>query len=64
LPWLAWIYLPLLIWIVIGSVASGWHYLIDLPVGAGLCLLCLALVRLFLPETQKAPIAGALECGG
>ncbi|MEJ7577195.1 MAG: phosphatase PAP2 family protein [Pyrinomonadaceae bacterium] len=46
-------YLPILFWITIESVASGWHYLIDLPAGALLAVLCLYLVIRWLPEVDK-----------
>lgn len=50
--WLGWIFLPLLFWIIIESVASGWHYLADLPVGAVITLITIGMVRVFLPDTN------------
>ena len=32
--WLAGIYLPILLFLVVEASASGWHYLVDLPAGA------------------------------
>jgi hypothetical protein len=42
---LFWVFLPLLIWIILESVASGWHYVADLPVGAALALVTLRGVK-------------------
>jgi len=39
------IYVPLFAYIVINSVASRWHYLIDLPAGLALASLCIWLAR-------------------
>lgn len=62
LRWLFWAFLPLLLWIVLESVATGWHYLIDLPVGAGLALVVLVLIRRMVPE-EKEPEKSSLDLG-
>lgn len=56
LRWLFWIFLPLFIWIVLESVASGWHYLADLPVGACLAVLSLALARGFIKDRKTEEV--------
>jgi len=40
LRWLLLLYVPATFWLIIDSVCSGWHYLIDLPAGALLCFIC------------------------
>jgi hypothetical protein len=51
LRWLLVLYVPVLLWIVVESVASGWHYLIDLPVGALLAIFCMILARRLVRQT-------------
>jgi hypothetical protein len=53
--WLGLLYLPVLLWLVLESVASGWHYLIDLPAGAVLALACLAVARRLVPAPRLPP---------
>jgi len=48
--------LPCLLWFLVESVASGWHYVIDIGFGAGLAVYCLRLTQRLLPEQ-----AGDLE---
>lgn len=48
------LYLPVFLWIVVASVASGWHYLIDLPMGAALSLACFWLAARLLPQSEAA----------
>ena len=69
--WLFLLYLPALGWIVIESVASGWHYLIDLPFGAILAILCFSWARCIVPaggaagmQDRKAISAPAEEDSG
>jgi len=50
LRWLLPFYLPILFWIIIESVTSGWHYLVDIPAGVVLTLLCYVAVRHLIAE--------------
>ncbi|MFN2400269.1 MAG: phosphatase PAP2 family protein [Gemmatimonadaceae bacterium] len=63
--WLLIVYVPVLLWITIESVASGWHYLVDLPVGIALALLCLAAVKACIPSTNRLsnPISAEKQQG-
>lgn len=45
LRWLGYAYLPLFFFLFSEAIASGWHYLIDLPAGLLLALLCINLAR-------------------
>jgi hypothetical protein len=49
LRWLAILYIPIFLWIMLGSVGTAWHYLADLPAGALLAIYCLRLVRRLVP---------------
>lgn len=44
LPYLAALYAPIFVFIIIVAVGSGWHYTIDLPFGIILSLLALYIV--------------------
>ncbi len=51
------IYLVIYFWIIIEAVATKWHYLIDLPAGIGLALLCIWASERFCaadPEAREA----------
>jgi|TARA_Y100000294_G_scaffold145424_1_gene140655 hypothetical protein len=51
------IYLVIYFWIIIEAVATKWHYLIDLPVGIVLAMLCIFAAERFCaadPEAQEA----------
>jgi hypothetical protein len=53
--WLALLYVPVFGWFVVESVAAGWHYLIDLPVGAALAIFCLWLTPRLVRGRDSAP---------
>lgn len=48
--WLLWFYVPALLFILFEAVATGWHYVVDLPAGAILALVVIWGVRRALPE--------------
>ncbi len=50
LPKLLWAYVPALLFILFEAVATGWHYVIDLPAGALLAFIVIWGVRRALPE--------------
>lgn len=52
--WLAYIYIPLVIFILVESVALRWHYLIDLVPGIFLGWLCFQLAN-WMVAVQKKP---------
>lgn len=41
LPWLGYLYLPAFLFLASEAVVSRWHYLIDLPAGLTIALLCI-----------------------
>jgi hypothetical protein len=43
LRWLGYLYLPAFLFLASEAVASRWHYLIDLPAGLAIALLCIAI---------------------
>jgi hypothetical protein len=52
-PWLGACFLVVLLFILVEAVASGWHYVLDLPVGALLAGACLWLAERLLPEIPE-----------
>ena len=51
-PYLLFFYVPISAWIVIESVASGWHYFLDLPAGLVVMLLSMFIAQLIIkPNT-------------
>jgi hypothetical protein len=48
--WLLFLYVPALSWLIIDSVYLGWHYLIDIPAGVLICIICIILAIKWLPE--------------
>ncbi len=49
LRWLCIVYVPITFWIVIESVTAGWHYLIDIPFGVAMALICLRFAATVVP---------------
>jgi hypothetical protein len=64
--WFAWkstkllfaLYVPVFLWLVIESVASGFHYLIDLPAGALLMWLCYRISVRLIPQPEESGRTG------
>lgn len=56
LRWLLLLYVPATFWLIIESVSSGWHYLVDLPAGALLCFSCIYISAKFM-KNEKPRIA-------
>jgi hypothetical protein len=56
---LLWFYVPALVFILFEAVATGWHYVIDLPAGALLAFVVIWGVRRALPESPSPRTAGA-----
>jgi hypothetical protein len=52
--WLLFFYVPALSWLIIESVCSGWHYLIDLPAGVLVCIISISLAIKWLPDREMA----------
>jgi membrane-associated phospholipid phosphatase len=52
-PWLGACFLVILLFILFEAVASGWHYVLDLPAGALLAGFCLWLADRLLPDTPE-----------
>jgi hypothetical protein len=52
--WLLFLYVPALSWLIIESVCSGWHYLIDLPGGVLVCIISINLAIKWLPDREMA----------
>jgi hypothetical protein len=50
LRWLFWPFALVFAWILVEAIASGWHYLLDLPAGIALAAGCAWLSRRLLPE--------------
>jgi hypothetical protein len=59
--WLLFLYIPALSWLVIESVYSGWHYLIDLPAGVLVCIISISLAIRWLPERETAQSKPSLQ---
>ncbi len=57
IPWLAWLYLPVTFWLVIESVCSAFHYLVDLPVGGILAAVCIVFATRLLPEERAKELS-------
>lgn len=39
--WMVAFYVPTCLWLVLESICSSWHYLVDIPAGLALCTLCI-----------------------
>lgn len=50
--WLLVLYMPIAGWLIIESVSSAWHYLIDLPAGLAVCAICIKLAIKWLPDRE------------
>jgi hypothetical protein len=59
--WLLFFYIPLFCWIVIESVSTAFHYVIDLPFGVLLALLCMALSRKLVKEKVEVTESDSSE---
>jgi hypothetical protein len=57
MPKLLWVYVPALLFILFEAVATGWHYVIDLPAGALLAFVVIWGVRRALPEPPSPQAA-------
>jgi len=53
-PWLAWIYWPCFAWFLFESMASGWHYGIDLIFGLVLSGTCIFLANAWMKAHEDA----------
>lgn len=52
LRWLGYAYLPMFLFLLSEAIASRWHYLIDLPAGLLIALLCIKVARWQMRESR------------
>jgi hypothetical protein len=57
--WLLAFYLPLLAWILLEAIAASWHYFLDLPAGALLCIVCVKLADRLVPHGDVTTAASS-----
>lgn len=54
--WLACLYAPLFLFILIEALATRWHYLIDLPVGLALAAVCVVIAERVAPPVRSGGV--------